>query len=464
MLNISFTGNIYNSSGVLVNPSSVKYKAYFHKVNSSSSSSIWNDVRVDELGQFNFNLGDSDILTQDGYASSGDKVVILFWTPITSNHTDLDLIEYCYIEQTLTSDSVYIQDVQLQPHNNPTCSFVLTGNTVNSPISITNTSTNDNYSWEFSSKTHYHRNTLYNQVIFPLNNLPLDTLDIDWGDGTELLNQPLSNSPFLHVYDTSGNFDVSCIVENTRDRFFCQQLFTPSIIYKVQNGLTWVEPVLIGQNVQFLPEITGHLSQIEGVDYYIDGTLEFSGLVYDESFIYRFTTAGNHVVRQCIHYSDGFIDQEQCSDFDVEMTSVASFGDMDHECGKMFYDLSTVGAPPVTKYQWDVYDGLVVLAHVEGEDEYKEWYYAWPYTGTFLVRLAVTDSNNNTVSVTKEYIINECNLSDGGNSGSGGMGGSVVTHTEYIDRPLPKINVVEFNEEENDIIVDVIDVIDVDML
>ena len=65
-LNITFAGNIIDSENNSINDDSVKYQAYFKKTNASSSSNKWNNPRISEYGQYSLNLGDGDLLTQDG--------------------------------------------------------------------------------------------------------------------------------------------------------------------------------------------------------------------------------------------------------------------------------------------------------------------------------------------------------------------------------------------------------------
>ena len=445
MLNISFTGNIYRSNGDIVLPTQVRYRMFFHRINISSSSDKWNNVDICETSQYNTNLGDSDSLSQDGIVSPGDKVLLLFWIPNSSYQDDINLTEWCFIEHTLTSDSVYVQNVRLEVHHHPTCSFNRTGNHVNEPVIITDTGTHDRYQYNHDGMMHYHDCTRYSEDLFLMNLLPIDTLDIDWGDSSSSNNLSLINSPWNHIYSSPGDYTITCVVQNTTDRLECQVVYNIHVVYHVTNGLTWDEPVYLNTQKTYYPNIDGDTGQVIGVDYYIDSILEYDGLGVNESFNHVFNTAGDHTIRQCIRYNDGFTNQIQCEDFLVQIQSQASFTEEPNECGLIFTDTSIVGAPPITYYNWTITEGIFVLAHVEGTD-YPNWYYAWPYIGTFRVRMSITDSNNNTSSVTKEYQIDQCPSAV--TSGSGGMGGSSISHIEYREKPIPVVIIKKIEDHK----------------
>ncbi len=444
MLNISFTGDLFRSNNTPISSTEIRYRGFFYQVNGSSSSSTWNNIKLSETGQYNINLGDGDWLTQDGIASPGDKVLLLFWIPNSSYQDDVNLTEWCFIEHTLTSDSVYVQNVRLEVHHHPTCSFIQTGDYVNEPIIISDNGCHDRYQYEYDGMIHFHDYTRYNEDLFKMNLLPLDTLDIDWGDGNHTTNESLIYTPWNHIYTSPGDYTITCIIQNTTHRLECQEEFDIHVVYHVTNGLIWDEPVYLGSGKDYYPNVGGDTNQISGVDYYIDGVPTYLGLDFDESFNHIFSTPGNHLIRQCIKYNDGFVEQVQCEDFTVQIESQASFSESEFECGLQFTDTSIVGNPPITFFNWTVTEGLFVLAHVEGVD-YNSWNYAWPYTGSFRVRMSITDSNNNTSSVTKEYIVDECQNAKQG--GSGGMGGSSITHTVYKDKPLPCVDIIRIDDK-----------------
>ena len=446
MLNISFTGKIFKEDGTQITLDECNYRGIFIKINSSSSNDKIDIIRSSELGMYNLNLGDASWLGQEGNASPGDKVLLLFWIP--NNVTNINtLTEWCFIEYTLTNESTYVQDVQLKSHQNPTCLFEVQGNQVNDLIQLIDMGSHDNFFYEFYSKNHYQEYQRYNIILFEMNHLPNDTLDISWGDGQYDNNLSLNAGTWNHIYNNAGDYTITATLENRHDRLSCSKSFNIHVVYKVQNGLLWNTPVYQNVSTTYDPNIGGNVSRITGVDYYIDGVLTYIDLDYDESFNHVFTTSNNHIIRQCIKYNDGFIDKIQCQDFIVKMSSMVNFSDEDYECGKKFKDESVVGEPPIINYEWYVFDGVLLLAHVNGSN-YNEFYYAWPYPGTFDVRLSITDSNNEEKSLTKVYDVYECPSSTGG-SGGGGMGGSVITHTIYKDKPLPVIKIININNKES---------------
>jgi hypothetical protein len=444
MLNISFTGKIFKENGNQVSLDECSYRGLFKKINTSSSNDKIDIIRQSELGMYNLNLGDASWLGQDGVASPGDIVILLFWLPNSENNYSPSLTEWCAIEYTLTNDSVYVQDVQLKSHQNPTCLFHVNGDHVNETIQLTNMGSHDNYSYTFYNKEHYQKYQQHNFILFEMNHLPNDTLDISWGDGQYDNNLSITSNHWEHIYTLAGDYTITATIENRTDRLSCTFSYNIHVIYKVINGLLWNEPVYVNQSTTYNPNIGGDVTQISGVDYYIDGVLTYMDLDYDESFNHTFITTGDHTIRQCIKYNDGFVNKEQCQNFLIKLSSMVSFTDEDYECGKKFKDTSIVGKPPITNYEWYVMDGVIILANVSGSN-YNEFYYAWPYPGTFHVRLNVTDSNDEEKSLTKVYDVYDC--PSGTNTGSGGMGGSVITHTIYKDRPLPVIKII--NTDDN---------------
>ena len=78
-LNIIFTGNIINCLGEKINDDSVKYQAFFKRNNSTLPFSKWGVEKFSEYGQYSLNLGDEEMLSQDGEFEIGDKIAILFW-------------------------------------------------------------------------------------------------------------------------------------------------------------------------------------------------------------------------------------------------------------------------------------------------------------------------------------------------------------------------------------------------
>jgi len=447
MINVTFIGNIFLSDD---SPATdVKCQGLFIKVNQNSSDTIWDSPRISETNQYNFNLGDNTWLSQQsGYAQPFDKVVLCFWVDNTEDRDSLNLTEWAFIEWELDDRDVYVQDVQLQAGSTPTCSFALSGN---NPVYVHDTGSNSDNQWVYDSKDHFQV-YIYEEEhqIFLINKLEDDVL-IEWGD-TLFDTYELSASPFDHHYTSPDDYTVTMYLSGSNG-LSCQEAINHRVEYEVVNGLTWPEPVRLNQYVVYTPDIAGDLVSIAGVDYYIDSNLTHQNLTYNQTFNHTFIGAGNHQIKQCIKYNDGFDNQIQCEDFIVQLDTIALFVDSDYDCGLVFTDTSEVGAPPIVKYQWDVTDGVFVLAHVEGA-AYDSWYYAWPYRGVFKVRLAVTDSNGTLSSYTKEYEVLEC---PGGTTSSGGGdgGGSspwVYAETKYINTndPLPVVHIIKIDDKDEE--------------
>jgi hypothetical protein len=444
VINVTFTGNIFHEDGT---PAlNVRYQGLFIKVNPSSSTSRWDVTRLPETNQYNLNLGDNSWLSQQaGYAAPGDKVLLCFWTPNTKLRDELGLVEWCFIEWILDNRDVYVQNIQLRGINNPNCLFDITPGFVGHSVTIDDMGSNDYHMWIYEGKEHRQSYLWGLHHIYDMNKFPAVPVSINWGDGYTN-SYPLSASPFSHIYGVSGNYDINVELENI-SVLKCNSNFTTSVPYQVFNGLLWDIPT-INISSTYTPSLSGDLTRIQGVNYYIDGILTHIDFAYNQDFNHTFTTPGNHIIRQCIKYNDGFINKIQCNDFVIELNTIANYVSSDYDCGLVFSDVSIYGRPPIIKYQWDVMEGSFLLAHVEGTT-YQEWYYSWPYKGTFRVRMAITDSNNRTSSITKEFIVDNCPGAGSDVGGGGGGGGSpwVYAETKYIktNEPMPVITIVNID-------------------
>ena len=440
MINVTFIGSIFHEDGT---PAlNVSYQGLFIQVNHSSSNSKWDIVRAPETNQYNLNLGDSSWLSQEaGYAAPGDKVLLCFWTPNTKSRDELGLIEWCFIEWILDDRDVYVQNIQLRGASNPNCIFDINGNSVGHPVTVEDMGSSDYHTWIYAGKEHRQSYMWGLCYIYNINSLD-SPVSINWGDG-DIETYPLSGSPFPHIYSVAGDYNIDVELTNNSG-LHCHSSFVASVPYEVFNGLLWDAPVPLNTAETFTPSISGDLTRVQGVNYYIDGVLTHTNLAYNTDFQHTFTNPGNHTIRQCIKFNDGFSNQIQCKDFIIELDTVANYVSSTYDCGLVFTNTSIVGDPPVTKIQWDIMEGAFILAHVEGTN-YQDWYYSWPYTGTFRVRMAITDSNNRTSSLTKEYIVDNCLGAGSGGGGGGGSSPWVYAETKYIktNDALPVITITD---------------------
>lgn len=218
-VNVTIAGNIYNIFETKYSGSEVAYQPYFYNAVGGGSSSIWGNVRTSILGQYNFNLADDDLLTTAGEISSGDVVLIVFWTPNSSDRLDncSSLNSWSIFRIILgtgpgmVSESVYVNDVQLLSNICPNLNWSLqaTG-LVGTSVTATNSST-DQHQWVFSGVDLHHRNTWYGQTLMYIN--AVDNTDYDWGDSSQSNN--LSGAANgSHIWSISGDYEVKIIIED----------------------------------------------------------------------------------------------------------------------------------------------------------------------------------------------------------------------------------------------------------
>ncbi len=217
-VNVTITGDIYDGSETQFTGAEVAYQVYFYNGAGGGSSSIWSDVRYSISGQYNFNLADADLLTTGGNASDGDEVVVVFWTPNTSDRVDScgSLSSWSVFNIVLgtgpgkISSDTYVNDVQVKPNICPTLSWTLDSTGfVDTNASGINNST-DTHSWTISSGTMYHTNSL-RTTLMTINDVV--TSNYSWGDGTP--DDTLSGTlDAAHQYAASGDYDVELVIED----------------------------------------------------------------------------------------------------------------------------------------------------------------------------------------------------------------------------------------------------------
>jgi hypothetical protein len=319
-LNISFIGNIYNKDGNIYTGNDVRYQLYFHKINSLSSNSIWSSTRLSEYGQYNINLGDGDILTQDGVQHNGDNVIIAFWTPNTSIKTDNNLIEWGFIDITLDGSSYYNYDVKLQGPLTPECNFSISGSiNVNENVVLTDVSSNNLQEWEFGTITIYQEPTKYGQPIFySMNTLPSDSIDISWGDGTFSNNQTPATT-YNHEYTIPNDYTITVTVNNISeltdiDMFMWSIYYADPVINFNANTFSPLPSGIsnLGENVTFTNTTTdpNGRSSIDGWHYNwsiedLTYSVEYTNVLSSYSPEHQFHSSGEHSVSLTLFWYNG---------------------------------------------------------------------------------------------------------------------------------------------------------------
>jgi hypothetical protein len=223
-LNITFDGFAYKDDGSL-SSADVAYQAYFYKANSGSSNSAWNNTRiVENTGYWNINLGDGDFLTQDGSAASGDVVIVVFWSPTTSDRLDVcsQLTEWGCFRIVLDGSSTYTNPTQVKANICPDLNFSLpiTG-LIGQNITCNNTSS-DTHQWTVSGTTMYQRDSWYTSLM-GINDV--DNSTYDWGDLT--IDNVTGTTNGSHQYSATGTYDFEIVIE---DECGCTVTGTDSII------------------------------------------------------------------------------------------------------------------------------------------------------------------------------------------------------------------------------------------
>jgi len=218
-VNIVITGNIYNEYGTQYTGSEIAYQPYFANVVGGGSASIWGTVKYSIFGQYNFNLADNDLLTTAGEVSSGDVVIVVFWSPNSVDRSvgceHLNNWSVCrFVLGTgpgMVSDSLYVADIQILPNICPNLMWSLQ-NTGLAGASITaNNASTDTHQWIFSGTELYQRDTWYGEQLMSVNNV--DNSSYDWGDGNQD-NNLSGTTNGIHSWAMSGDYDVELVVKD----------------------------------------------------------------------------------------------------------------------------------------------------------------------------------------------------------------------------------------------------------
>lgn len=209
-------------------------------------------------------------------------------------------------------------------------------------------------------------------------------------------------------------------------------------VWTISNGLAWEEPVLISIPFIFTPNIFGDSGRPPSVDYYVDGNLDYENLERDEDFEDTYSESRTHIVKQCIEYHDGFTLKVQCEEYSVLMHPIANFIQEKYGCGFKYISYSVAGNPPIIEYQWRVKNNGEVI-HTGSNS--SEFYYSWPFPGTFVIEHTIIDSTPTQNTSVQTYTNVSCPI---GGSGGGGI------IKKVIESPVPVVRVNLRYEEDYD--------------
>lgn len=455
-LNVTFDGFIYDEDGALCS-GTCNYQAYFRKVNGGSSTSKWNTVRTTEdgasAGYYSLNLGDGDFLTQNGNASSGDDVIIVFWSPETANRMDDcgPLTQWAAIKIDLgvgpgmSSSDVYTNAIEINRNWCPNLVWSMTTTAdVYDTVTATNSS-NDTHQWNYNSATMWQRDVLYT-TIQDVNHI-INT-DYDWDDGNQDIDLTgVSNGS--HFWTTSGDYTVEIVIE---DECGCTVTGTKPI------RIYWRSPTCgilcneaTGQNIDD-PD-TSVTFEFDGTDLddaitSIDWHIHDSGAYGNTDTIITgaaptdlithtngtgtdwygnagtagaFTNPGNHLIEITIHWNDGFNSQElACSETFVQGYFSGPTVSFDQDPVEAtvnstvtFTNTSTdsesrvgTGLPDGTKYSWEYKSNGISVSDVD-DVAYSYEFNIVPTTavsGTVELCAEWSDGWNTHTTCTEEFI------------------------------------------------------------
>lgn len=285
MINVTITGNTYDNE-ILTD---CFYDIYYVRQN------ILVENLKTELNQFNFNIGDSLHLTQNGDLKENDIILIRFnKSSNLLNYQD----KFCSTAIIYNNESLIVRNIQLKNLNLPNCNFNLENEVINKEIYLNIDRSLDN-SWIFEGNTMYQREFLYGYNIFP--NLRIQDTQIQYNfDGTWVSN----NS---YMYNSIGIKSILYKIDFGFNILECQKNIKvaynqPNINYNIPNDLKINEETLININISDID------NTIKNIKHYLNNVLIYEGT--DLNYNYNIILEGiNYNYRTEIYYNNGFEDE-----------------------------------------------------------------------------------------------------------------------------------------------------------
>jgi len=273
--------------------------------------------------------------------NAGDTVLLKFET----TETDVLDRQFALLQVTMTSDDVYVNDVQLMDCQVPNVSGLWTlsstvdgsntfdntgaGGDANTYIGRINaeetasTNFNDNYSWSYGGNTLRHVESWLGQDIFS-DRLGIAKIEFDWvTDGTYTEND------ITHTYDTISSTDhndtvISVKVTNDKGQVVTDELYLQLRYNTPVPGIGWTpdEPTVLDTFT-----ITGETQDVDttitGISWQFDGTEVANNTTLDYSWTQDLgdTYVVSYVVSSDVTWNDGFSDHTIEYDETVYMTN-----------------------------------------------------------------------------------------------------------------------------------------------
>jgi len=288
-LNINFQGDVVDENGNIIECS---YQAF------STNIQKWSDIRQTDQGQYNVNFGDGDLNTQSGTVSTGDALMIVFWTggdDRNSEHEYFSAVVFVYDG----NDNV-IQNVQILTPHNPDCSFSVQQDVNIGDIVVAESHASTIYQWAFDEKIHYQRKEWYGQAIFGFLDIYSD--EFNFGNGYSDEN--------TYIYDDFGTYDVGHLVKSTYSGF--ESECTQQVMVHLREPITSIsidnESPIVGDIVNISFSTSDVDNTIENIIYYIGDKKIGEGSDLNFEYQYTVESLAKYPIVATVYWNDGFDD------------------------------------------------------------------------------------------------------------------------------------------------------------
>jgi DNA/RNA-binding domain of Phe-tRNA-synthetase-like protein len=368
-LNITLAGGIVDSNDVAVN-ANLQIFVY----NSKNGLTKWSDVFLTEDTDYNKNLGDPDISSQEntlGLAdANGEFAVIAVW--LDGSRTDINAVptEFAFIVHELNGSEVYVQDIKLNKPNPIDCSNwevpeqIIQGENI---IAL-NHNTNE-MTYEAKNITHYlYKKSISanNEIIFPF----MGTCNAEYNFNNEGYTQ--SN---VYIPQTGGDTSIDIKVQDCfGTEVICSKI--TKVFYKVIPCFNHSpEHITKGTTIQIVSCASGHTDKITEIKYDIS-----SEILLGEDVSKVITELGVIPVTQFITYYNAYENIKVELHKDIQMENIPPelaltvIAEPQNDIDKKEYTFAHLGTDEdgyIAEVKWEIFRNN---PDINGNENYSLYY------------------------------------------------------------------------------------------
>lgn len=287
-LNINFQGNIFD---VDQNSIDVQYQAYSHSIGK------WSNVRQSDQGQYNVNLGDGDLNTQDGTVLPGDKITVAFWDKGKERSGILSLFSALTFVYNGISNTV--QNVQLLSDPPILCSWSSPRTVLIDTEFSVSLSPSLRREWEFYGKTMIQDSVVSGIPTFDFLKITKAEVDFELGVGNQT----------SHSYSKMGEKTMTAYFESSYGKTASCDMSIFAVYPQPIGSISITKnPLSILETANIEVELVDPNSVITSIDYYVDSTLSKTGAELSSTYQHVVNRVGSYRAYYVVSWNNGLMD------------------------------------------------------------------------------------------------------------------------------------------------------------